>query len=165
MKTSSEHQQDRSLVATSNPVQRFGLLWVLLCAMALGMYACGDGGTGAINDNGNGNGNNNGNGDEIGSEPTFTNVGQIFQSYCTACHGAQGESGVSLNTYDNVIGSEGAQYGENVVQPGDAGSSPLVDKIEPGPQYGVRMPQGGPFLSNDRINQIREWIANGAEND
>ena len=163
MKTSPEHRQNIPLFATSNPTHRTSLMFVIICIMALGLYSCGEDSTGAINGNGNGIDNGNGNGTEIGTEPTFTNVSQIFQSHCAPCHTSQATNGVQLNTYNNVMGSEGAQYGNNVVIPENADDSPLVDKIEPNPQHGVRMPQGGPYLSNDRIDQIKEWINDGAE--
>jgi hypothetical protein len=127
------------------------------------MYSCGSNSTGVDDNGGNGNGGGNGGG-EIGTEPTFANVGQIFQTSCTPCHISQTTNGVRLNSYSNVINSVGTQYGTNVVVPGDANGSPLVDKIEPSPQFGVRMPEGGPYLSAERIAQIRQWINDGAEN-
>lgn len=160
MKTSADHRHDGSNFTYFNTTQKPYLLLITLCALSLVLYSCGDNSTGGINGNGNGNGN----GDEIGTEPTFANVGQLFQNHCTECHGAQGQSGVSLNSYDNVMGSEGNQYGINVVVSENAEGSPLVDKIEPGPQHGERMPLNGPYLSNDRIDQIKDWINNGAEN-
>jgi len=103
-------------------------------------------------------------GDEIGSEPVFTNIQAIFEQNCATCHIGNRTNGVRLDSYSNVVESVGDQYGRNVVQPEDADGSPLVDKIEPNPQFGDRMPQGGPFLSQDRIDQIRAWIDQGAEN-
>ncbi len=97
-------------------------------------------------------------------EPTFANVQMIFNQNCGNCHIGARESGVRLDSYDNVINSVGDQYGIEVVQPGDADGSPLIDKIEPNPQFGSRMPENGSYLSSDRIDQIREWINQGAEN-
>jgi hypothetical protein len=141
----------------------------LTFAVAIGISSCGDSTTGT-NGGGNGNGNGNGNGgsDEIGTEPTFDNIEMIFETSCggSGCHIGERMNGVRLDSYTNVIESEGLQYEELVVQPGDADGSPLVDKIESSePEFGVRMPEGGPYLSNDRINQIKQWINNGAEND
>lgn len=108
----------------------------------------------------------NGGGNDIGTEPTFTNIQQIFQRSCagSGCHVGETTSGVSLDDYQSVIESVGDQYGEKIISPGNPGSSPLVDKIESNPQNGVRMPNGGSPLSDDRISQIREWISNGAQN-
>ena len=137
----------------------------LVVTLSLVLAGCSDSTTGT-NDYGNGtnNGNNNGAG-EIGFEPTFSNISQIFSTTCTPCHISNNDSGVRLNSYDNVMNSVGDQYGILIVQPGDADGSPIVDKIESSnPQFGVRMPQGGTPLSSDRINQIKEWIDEGAEN-
>jgi hypothetical protein len=147
------------------------LIFYVLCltlSASLILFSCSDNSTGSDTDsngNGNGNGNNNG-GTTIGTSPTFDNVSQIFTSACGDCHTSFQESGVRLNNYNNVINSVGDQYGTNVVNPGSAETSPLIDKIaSSNPSFGVRMPEGGPFLSNDRINQIRTWINNGANDD
>lgn len=142
-------------------------IFYVLCftlSASLILFSCSDNSTGTDTDP-NDNDNNNG-GTTIGTSPTFDNVSQIFLSSCGDCHTSSQESGVRLNSYDNVINSVGDQYGTNVVDPGSAESSPLIDKIaSTNPEFGVRMPQGGPFLSNERIDQIRAWINNGAEDD
>ena len=83
----------------------------------------------------------------------------IFNASCTSCHG--GQSGVSLTSYEATMNSVGDQYEKAIVIPGDADGSPLVDKIEPAPQFGSRMPQGG-ALSDEQISLIRQWITEGA---
>lgn len=83
----------------------------------------------------------------------------IFNSNCVSCHG--GTSGVTLSSYNLVMSSVGDQYGRLIIVPGDAGDSPLYDKISPSPQIGDRMPQGG-SLSDAQINLIRDWIDQGA---
>lgn len=135
----------------------YRLKWLsLLCSFAFLMMSCGDSSTGV---------NGNDNEDDIGTEPTFDNIQQIFTNYCGDCHIGNRTSGVRLDSYKNVIESEGDLYGSLVVQEGDAAGSPLVDKIESNsPQQGSRMPQGGPFLSDERVEQIKQWIENGAEN-
>lgn len=138
------------------------LLLVTICSLALVLGSCGDNSTGTNGGNGD-----NGNGDEDEPlEPTFSNVLDIFNSSCggSNCHINGSQSGVQLNNYDNVMGSEGVQYGELVVQAGNADDSPLVDKIESdNPEFGERMPPDGPFLSDDEIDLIKEWINDGAE--
>lgn len=130
----------------------------------LTITACSSGGsTDPYNDRNNDDDNNNNN--EIGFEPSFANIQMILSQNCGACHTQRRESGVRLSNYDNVINSVGDQYGIEVVQPGDADGSPLVDKISSSnPQFGSRMPEGGSFLSSERIDQIKEWINQGAEN-
>ncbi len=100
-------------------------------------------------------------------EPTFTNVQQIFNGNCggSQCHlSAPYENGVNLSSYDDVMNSVGEQYQDEIVVPGSAGSSPLVDKINPNPQHGVRMPEDGPpYLDQEDIDLIVEWINEGAQ--
>jgi len=129
---------------------------LLMMLFTILFTACSDS-TSSVDDNNNGS-------DEIGTEPVFSNIQQIFSQNCSTCHIRDRTSGVRLNTYENAIESVGDQYGRNVIQPGDADGSPLVDKIEPDPQFGQRMPRGGPFLSQKRIKQIKDWIDDGAEN-
>lgn len=134
---------------------------LLVLGLAILLISCGDSSTGTNGGNGDGNGNG-----DPPAEPTFANVIDIFNDSCggSGCHIGNNTNGVRLDSYENVMDSEGTQYGELVVQPGDADGSPLVDKITPGtPEFGERMPQGGPYLSDDEIDLIRAWIDNGAE--
>lgn len=105
-------------------------------------------------------------GGDSNREPTFTNVQSILSGSCggSGCHIGETTSGVRLDSYTNVIESEGIQYGEKVVQPNDAAGSPLVDKIEEDPQFGVRMPRGRSPLPQADIDLIKMWINQGAMN-
>ena len=96
--------------------------------------------------------------------PTFSNVQIIFSNSCggSNCHIGERTNGVRLDGYTNVVESEGTRYGRKVIQPNDANGSPLVDKIEPNPQFGLRMPRNRSPLSSDEISLIREWIDAGA---
>lgn len=132
---------------------------LLVFSLTFLLLSCGDSSTGTNSGGGNGN-------EEPPPEPTYANVQEIFNSSCSGsgCHVGERMSGVRLDSYENIINSEGDQYNERVVQPNNADESPLIDKISPGaPQFGVRMPQGGPYLSDEEINLIRNWINNGAE--
>lgn len=155
-KTESQYQTDDNFclkISSLHPL--------LICCIGLLFAACSGSSTGS-----NGGGNGGGNGNTIGTEPTFTNVQQIFQQSCSGsnCHINQHTNGVRLDTYQNVTESQGIDYGEQIVQPGNADGSPLVDKIEPNPDIPPRMPEDGDYLSDERIDQIRTWIDNGAEN-
>ena len=92
-------------------------------------------------------------------------ISPIFQASCavSGCHdsGTQ-EMGVNLSSYDDAINSVGNQYGEKVINPGNPDESPLVDKIEPDPQEGQRMPYQRDPLSQANIDSIRAWIEDGA---
>lgn len=83
----------------------------------------------------------------------------IFNANCTSCHGGNG--GVNLQSYTALMSSVGNNYGSNVVVPGDPDASGLVDKIEPNPQFGNRMPNSS-GLAQSEIDLIRQWIAEGA---
>ena len=86
----------------------------------------------------------------------------IFTNRCNSCHGA-GQSNFNSSSYQAVMASTSPNYGGLQVRPGDAAGSPLVDKIEPNPQHGSRMPIGG-SLSQNQIAKIRTWIDQGANN-
>lgn len=90
----------------------------------------------------------------------------IFSSSCggAGCHVNQSVNGVELTNYAQVMSSIGVQYGADIVVPGNPDASPLVDKIESDPQFGVRMPQNRAPLSAQEISLIRTWIAEGAAN-
>lgn len=91
-----------------------------------------------------------------------TEIQPIFTNRCNNCHGA-GQSNFNSSSYQAVMASTSPNYGGPQVIPGNADGSPLVDKIEPNPQHGSRMPQGG-SLSQNEIAKIRAWIDQGAEN-
>jgi len=100
------------------------------------------------------------------SDISFSNdVSPILQSSCSGsgCHIPEGISGVQLGSYQNVVNSEGTQYGKKIVVPGDAEASPIIDKLKPSPQYGQRMPYNRPALSSTQIAKIEAWINQGAK--
>ncbi len=87
------------------------------------------------------------------------NVLPILTRYgCTSCHG--GTAGLTVGT---VAGLEaGGLHGPAIV-PGNADASNIVKKISPNPPFGVRMPQGGPYLDAATIQIIKDWINQGAK--
>lgn len=91
-----------------------------------------------------------------------TSIQPIFTSECNSCHSV-GQNGFDSSSYEDVIASMSppSTYDSKQVIPGDADASPLVDKIEPNPMFGTRMPQGGALTQNE-INRIRQWINEGA---
>lgn len=89
----------------------------------------------------------------------------IFNTTCggSGCHtGGGSAAGVNLASYAQAIASTGNQYNARVIQAGNANGSPLVDKLEPNPTHGSRMPLGRSPLSNTQIQTIRTWIDEGA---
>ncbi|OGW17324.1 MAG: hypothetical protein A3G93_15680 [Nitrospinae bacterium RIFCSPLOWO2_12_FULL_45_22] len=105
-----------------------------------------------------------------------TDVKPIFDSRCaiTGCHaGPNPQQGMNLSTpFDTTVGAVGVPSRELPsmlrINPGNPDNSYLVHKIQ-GTQeqaggFGARMPFGGPFLTNEQIQTIREWISQGAKN-
>jgi hypothetical protein len=111
-------------------------------------------------------------------EPTFSSIQQeIFSSgdssgrpACTNCHNPTLNRGlldltpsVSYNNLVNV-GSR-LRPGAIRVIPNSPDSSYLIHKLEGNvPISGVRMPFGGPYLTEGQILVIRRWIETGAPN-
>jgi mono/diheme cytochrome c family protein len=93
------------------------------------------------------------------------NVQSIFTNSCATCHINNTTSGVNLTNFQSVISSVGVQYEREIVVPGNAEDSPLIDKISSNnPRFGSRMPQGRDPLSSTQIEIIRVWINDGALN-
>ncbi len=92
---------------------------------------------------------------------------EIFDRFCMGCHppnaGLDLERGNSHGNLVNVPSSQ--QPALLLVKPGDPDNSYLYRKIVGGPGIsGSRMPQGGPFLSTERTQLLRDWILAGAPN-
>jgi ferredoxin len=100
-----------------------------------------------------------------GTAVTYTTIQGIWDSQCTRCHGANSPSaGLSLaaaNSYLNLTTRNAC--GKALVVPGNPNGSYIVEKLEPNPSCGGRMPAGG-ALSTAQIDQIRRWICHGAQN-
>ena len=92
----------------------------------------------------------------------------IFTPICTTCHiGGGAPQGLRLdagNSYALLVNVASAEVpGTLRVSPGNPNASYLVQKIEGTALVGVRMPANGPpYLSQDRIDLVRRWIAAGA---
>jgi hypothetical protein len=113
-------------------------------------------------------------------QPTFSSIQrEIFDTTdshgrraCTGCHNAFGGrfNGLDLSaavSYANLVGAASrGMAGATRVVAGDPRNSYLIHKIEGGPNIsGVRMPLGGPYLSDGQILVIKRWIELGARND
>lgn len=91
--------------------------------------------------------------------------GEIFDLFCIGCHPPNG--GLDLergNSHGNLVNVPSTQQPALVrVKPGDPDASYLYRKINGGPGIsGSRMPQGGPFLSTEKTQLLRDWIIAGA---
>ena len=97
-----------------------------------------------------------------GDPVTFSHVEPIFLQRCAKCHKDDGvmggpPEGLRLDTYAHVI--EGGE--RLVVLPGSPGLSEVVRRIEGTAE--PRMPfDGPPWLDEQDIRLIRQWIEQGA---
>ncbi len=98
--------------------------------------------------------------------PSFaSHIQPLLLARCaiTGCHGgSSAEGGLNLGsaTYHAVFHASGG-HGAAVV-PGSAGTSSLYFKATTSPQFGSRMPPGGPYISTTDLNKLRDWINAGA---
>jgi hypothetical protein len=110
---------------------------------------------------------------DAGPPATLTRVLTILRSNCGVCHTTDTEAELNFNAnagdvYDQLVGvpasDEGMCDGQNRtrVVPDEPENSLLIQKLEPSPPCGVRMPRFRTPLSPALINEIRSWIAAGA---
>lgn len=95
-----------------------------------------------------------------------TEVQPIFNQSCAGfgCHVGESTNGVNLSSHAQALASRGIQYGGAVILAGNGAGSPLINKVNPNPTHGSRMPLGKAPLSGSQINTIRTWIDQGAAN-
>jgi hypothetical protein len=104
-------------------------------------------------------------------DPSFAqDIQAIFNISCALsnCHSAASASaGLVLTTgqaYGNIVNVASTQDPtKNLITPSDAQNSYIVIKLEGRQTTGVRMPFGG-NLSSVRIQNIKNWINQGANN-
>ncbi len=96
----------------------------------------------------------------------------VFSGRCatSGCHDSvTAEQGLVLEagqSFAHLIDVPVTQApGERRVRPGDPARSYLVRKLRGTNNIGGRMPLGGPFLTEQEIAGVVEWIENGASND
>lgn len=105
--------------------------------------------------------------DELPTDVSFSgDIMPILNNSCGdgTCHITSSSNGVNLSSYQNVMNSTGASYNKKIVIPNEPGNSPIVDKLEPNPEFGSRMPLSQSPLSTEKINLIKGWINEGALN-
>ena len=73
------------------------------------------------------------------------------------------QSGLSLENYASLMRG-GNTSRSNIVVAGEPCASVIVQKVSNAPPTGARMPPGGPpFMTPDEIGLLRDWIAEGAD--
>ncbi len=104
------------------------------------------------------------------SSPTLAEIqANVFTPSCafSGCHaGGSPAQGLNLedgNSFGNLVNVASMQVPSlNRVTPGDPDNSYLVQKIEGTAAVGQQMPRGGPALSQGLIDDVRQWIQDGA---
>ena len=87
-------------------------------------------------------------------------VRPILEQRCEVCHGAEAEQGgLSLGNFDGLL--KGGKSGPAVVA-GEPEQSLLLRQISGTPP---KMPMAGTPLSEEQVELIRRWIAQGANDD
>ena len=102
--------------------------------------------------------------------PTFGSIqANVFTPTCavSGCHtGAAAPLGLRLDagsSYALLVGVPSEEVpGWTGSTPGDPDDSYVIHKLEGTQAVGERMPFGGPFLPQETIDVIRQWIADGA---
>jgi hypothetical protein len=111
------------------------------------------------------------------TQPTAATLTQlqstVFSPRCAVCHNGSGSALPGSMNLSSAAASFAAlvsvpsveQSSVLRVAPNDPGASYLVRKLEGAAGItGERMPLGGPFLDQATIDQVRSWIAAGAQN-
>jgi hypothetical protein len=91
----------------------------------------------------------------------------IFTPICSVCHAGGGApEGLRLDaadSYDLLVGVASTEVPSLLrVKPGDPANSYIIQKLQGHAAVGAQMPLGGPYLSQDTIAFIQQWITNGA---
>jgi hypothetical protein len=87
-------------------------------------------------------------------------VQPILVDHCKRCHDVGGKSTLYLMTYDGIM--KGGDMGK-VVVPGDPDGSQIIGSVEKTKTPNMP-PKIFPALTPDRVQALRAWIKEGAEN-
>lgn len=92
----------------------------------------------------------------VGDVSYANQIAPLFDDACVSCHGEEtAEAGLRLDSYAAVMG--GSEYGP-VIEAGSPEGSLLLDMIAAG-----EMPQEADPMDEDDVELVRDWIAEGAE--
>ncbi len=112
-----------------------------------------------------------------GDDPALATFSSLQTDFLTptcargGCHSAASSAGglglEGAAAYGNLVNAPAQQQpGLNRVTPNDPENSYLMKKLRGDLDIsGSRMPQGGPFLTEEQIGRFASWIDNGAPND
>jgi hypothetical protein len=104
----------------------------------------------------------------VSAQPTWINIHAIFAQNCAPCHVQGGTTaGLNLDTYANAMKggtvAAGGVVNGRVIIPGNAAGSYLYQAVAGKQKVGAPMPLGKPPLSSTDMQNIYNWIQNGAK--
>jgi hypothetical protein len=73
------------------------------------------------------------------------------------------EGGLTIDNYA-TLRAGGDHTGANIIVPGNACDSVMLQKLSENPPFGNRMPNMGPYLSVTQRTILADWIIEGAKN-
>ena len=92
-------------------------------------------------------------------------VQPIVKQYCLECHGEGGDgyakSGLLMTSHESLM--KGTKFG-SIVKPGDSFGSVLIQLVEGRADPSIKMPHGKASLPKDKIEVLKQWVAQGAKN-
>jgi hypothetical protein len=107
-----------------------------------------------------------------GIQPTLESIqNNVFTPICSGCHSGPTSgvlpSGMDLTevtaSFNNLVSIASLEVPAlRRVNPGDPANSYLIQKLEGTHAVGDQMPSGGPPLSQNTIDAMRDWIQQGA---
>ena len=93
---------------------------------------------------------------------------EVFNLSCVTHHGPSvAEAGLDLSegrSFENLVDVTSTQRGLDLVEPNDAENSYLIHKLEGRAGIvGARMPPNGPFITDEALDIVKQWIDEGAQ--
>ena len=94
---------------------------------------------------------------------------EVFNLSCVVHHGPSvAEAGLDISegrSFENLVNVTSTQVGLDLVEPNDAENSYLIHKLEGRAGIvGARMPPNGPFITDEALDILKQWINEGAQN-
>lgn len=159
--TSEVIDMKRSNLLVSSRIQCDVLYILCILITGLLLAGCGSGGYGTDSSGG---------GTTVKTDPSFANdIQEIFNRRgCTgsSCHGSSVQAGLDLRTgsaYSSVVNVSSSETSFLRVKPNNPDSSYLIMKVEGIQTVGGRMPLNLPALNSTDLQNLRNWINQGAK--
>jgi hypothetical protein len=90
-------------------------------------------------------------------------VAPILDKFCATCHNEDEDhpSQLFMDSYESLM--KGGKHGQ-AVKPGNAKESLLLQKLDPEPPFGKKMPPSKKLIPTDeQVEVLRQWIDQGAK--